>query len=116
MPEMVHFGDFLKPETCGQTVLPDRSISFGLNLVENAKIENLKCDFLGEFQTLTYCEVSRFLALKFKYSTLTGVGGTCDQTSNAVLGARLCGTIFQTLGGAMNAANAVCGKDRYNFN
>ena len=44
---------FRKPKACGQTVLPDRSISFGLKLVENAKIENLKCDFLGEFQTLT---------------------------------------------------------------
>ena len=25
MPKMVNFGEFLKPETCGQTVLPDRS-------------------------------------------------------------------------------------------
>ena len=24
-PKMVNFGEFLKPETCGQTVLPDRS-------------------------------------------------------------------------------------------
>ena len=47
-----------KPEICGQTVLPDRSISIGQKLVENAKIENLKCDILGDFQTLcafTYC-------------------------------------------------------------
>ena len=53
MPKMANLARFLKPRACGQTVLPDRSISFGLNLVENAKIENLKCDFLGEFQTLT---------------------------------------------------------------
>ena len=50
---MVNLEPFWKTEAYGQTALPDRSISFGLNLVENAKIENLKCDFLGEFQTLT---------------------------------------------------------------
>ena len=29
---------FKKPEACGQTVLPDRSILIGQKLVENAKI------------------------------------------------------------------------------
>ena len=43
---------FWKPEACGQTVLPDRSILIGQKLVENAKIEKLKCDILGDFQTL----------------------------------------------------------------
>ena len=52
MPEMVYFGTFLKPEFCGQTVLPDRSILKGQKLVENAKMEKLKCDILGDFQTL----------------------------------------------------------------
>ena len=28
---MVHFGEFLKPEVCGQTVLPDRSVLIGQN-------------------------------------------------------------------------------------
>ena len=41
-----------KPEACGQTVLPDRSILIGQKLVENAKIEKLKCDIFGDFQTL----------------------------------------------------------------
>ena len=45
---MVNFGEFLKTETCGQTVLPDRSILKG----QNAKIEKVKCDILGDFQTL----------------------------------------------------------------
>ena len=35
---MVHFGEFWKPEACGQTVLPDRSVLIGQKLVENAKI------------------------------------------------------------------------------
>ena len=35
-----------------QTVLPDMSILIGQKLVKNAKIENLKCDILGDFQTL----------------------------------------------------------------
>ena len=50
--KMVHFGEFLKPETCGQTVLPDRSILIGQKLVENAKIKKFKCDILSDFQTL----------------------------------------------------------------
>ena len=36
---MVHFGEFLKPEACSQTVLPDMPISIGQKLVENAKIK-----------------------------------------------------------------------------
>ena len=43
---------FWKPEACGQTVLPDRSILKGQKWVENAKIEKLKYDILGDFHTL----------------------------------------------------------------
>ena len=32
-------GQFGEPEVCGHTVLPDRSISIGQKLVENANIE-----------------------------------------------------------------------------
>ena len=46
---------FWKPEACGQTVLPDRSVLIGQKLVENAKIEKFKCDILGDFQTLWSC-------------------------------------------------------------
>ena len=45
----------LKPEFSCQTVLPDRSILKGQKLVENDKIEKLKCDILGDFQTLCKC-------------------------------------------------------------
>ena len=45
---------FWKPEACGQTVLPDRSVLIGQKLVENAKIQNFKCDILSNFQTM--CE------------------------------------------------------------
>ena len=37
MPKMVNFGEFLKTEACGQTVLPDGSILIGQKLVENAQ-------------------------------------------------------------------------------
>ena len=37
---------------CGQTVLPDRSVLIGQKLVENAKVRKVKCDILGDFQTL----------------------------------------------------------------
>ena len=43
---------FWNPEACGQTVLPDGSISIGQKLVGNAIIEKFKCDILGDFQTL----------------------------------------------------------------
>ena len=39
-------------ESCCQKVLPGRSILIGQKLVENAKIQKLKCDILGDFQTL----------------------------------------------------------------
>ena len=47
---MFHFGKFLKPEACGQTVLPDRSVLIGQKMVENAKIQKSKCDILSNFQ------------------------------------------------------------------
>ena len=40
-----------KVETCGQTVLPDRTVLIGQKLVENGKIQNFKCDILSNFQT-----------------------------------------------------------------
>ena len=43
---------FWKTDACGQTVLPDRSILIGQKLVENAQIQNLKCDILSNFQTM----------------------------------------------------------------
>ena len=52
---MVHFGEFLEHlklevKQCYHTDY--WSILIGQNLVENAKIENLKCDILDDFQTL----------------------------------------------------------------
>ena len=52
MPEMVHLETFWKPGSCGQTMLPDRSLLIGQKLVENVKIKNFKCVFLSDFQTL----------------------------------------------------------------
>ena len=40
---------FWKPETCGQTVLPDRSILIEQKLVENAKIEKVSETFWVKF-------------------------------------------------------------------
>ena len=45
MPKMVNFGDFWKPEACGQTVLSDRSPLIGQKLAKNAKIENSNATF-----------------------------------------------------------------------
>ena len=43
---------FWRPEACGQTVLPDRSILIGQKMMRNAKIENFKCNILSNFQTI----------------------------------------------------------------
>ena len=47
MPQKVSF--FHMKNLTGQTVLPDRLILIGQNLVENAKIEKFKCDILSNF-------------------------------------------------------------------
>ena len=39
MPKLVNFGSVWKPEACGQTVLPDRSLLMRQKLMENAKIQ-----------------------------------------------------------------------------
>ena len=46
---------FWKPEACGQTVLPDRSVLIGQKWVENAKIGKFKCDISANFQTMWQC-------------------------------------------------------------
>ena len=40
MAKIVHSGEFWKPEACGQTVLPDRSLFKEQKMVENAQISN----------------------------------------------------------------------------
>ena len=61
---MVNLASFWKPEACGQTVLPDRSVLIGQKWVENAKIQKFKCDILGDFQTLCIVDKkkSKFLS------------------------------------------------------
>ena len=50
VPKVIKFSDISKP--CYQTELPDRSILIGQKLVENGKVEKLKWDILGGFQTM----------------------------------------------------------------
>ena len=59
---------FWKIEACGQTVLPEMSISKGQKLMENAKIINSKCDILSKFQTMWS---SRNIILGWKNSNFT---------------------------------------------
>ena len=51
-------------------MLPDRSVLIGQKLVENAKIPKLKCEILGDFQTMCF--------YGFCFLNLTGK----DQTAN----------------------------------
>ena len=50
---MFHFGEFLKTWSLRSNSVT-RQVNFliGQKLLENAKIEKLKCDILGDFQTL----------------------------------------------------------------
>ena len=50
---------FWKPEACGQTVLPDRSILMGQKLVENAEIQKFKCDIFGWFSNTFSLRVTK---------------------------------------------------------
>ena len=49
---MVNLASFWKPEACGQTVLPDKSVLIGQKLLENAKIQTFKYVILSDFQTM----------------------------------------------------------------
>ena len=51
MPKIVNLASFWKTEACGQIAIPDRSTIIRQKMVENAKIEKFKWDFLGDFQT-----------------------------------------------------------------
>ena len=64
IPKIVNLASFWKTEDCCQTVLPDRSVLIGQKLVENAKIENFKCDILSNFQTLWSHESTKNLVFK----------------------------------------------------
>ena len=53
---MVNLVSLWKPEVCGQTVLPDRSILIEQKLVENVKIKRFKWDIFGNFQTMWFSQ------------------------------------------------------------
>ena len=61
---MDHFGEFLKPEACDQTVLPDRSVLVGQKSMENAKIQmsyqkrnEIQLDSLASLARLQCCNI-----------------------------------------------------------
>ena len=55
-----NLASFWKPEACGQTVLPDKSVLIGQELVENAKTQKFKCDILSNFQTMQVYDKAGF--------------------------------------------------------
>ena len=50
------FGEFLKTEACGQTVLPDRSLLIGQTLVENVKIQMRHFKYFSNIMLLKFFE------------------------------------------------------------
>ena len=82
MPKWSILASFWKPEACGQTVLPDRSVLIGQILVENATIQKFQCDILGYFQTMclgNWSNGSFFTAISFAIAVL-GVGHLFSRT------------------------------------
>ena len=63
---------FGKHVAWGQTVLPDKSILIRQKMMKNAKMEKLKCDILGDFQTLWPCCSSVTRQVNFK------INGKCQ--------------------------------------
>ena len=55
---------FWKSAACGQTAITDISLLIRQILVENTKMKKIKCDILGDFQTLIV--VSQCLKICFK--------------------------------------------------
>ena len=49
--------NFRRPQACCQTVLPDRSLLIEKKMVENAKIQNIKCDILGGGRNFEHKEI-----------------------------------------------------------
>ena len=52
MPKMVHFGEFCNLKLAFKQCYQTCQFLIRYKLVENAKIEKLKCDISGDFQTL----------------------------------------------------------------
>ena len=55
---------FWKPEACGQTVLPDRSVFIGQKLMENAKNQKFMWDILMIFNHCTVICIIIFFVQK----------------------------------------------------
>ena len=77
---MANFGEFLKPKACGQTVLPVMAILTRKKLIENAKIEKIKCDILGDFQTM--CHLVNIFSPFISISILALVIGSMVETNH----------------------------------
>ena len=61
---MVQFGEFLKTWSLRSNSVTSWSILIRQKLVENAKIDKLKCDLLGDFQTLCTFVIMDIFGLK----------------------------------------------------
>ena len=61
MPKTANLVSFWKPEACGQTVLPDRSLLIGQKLVEMLKFKNRNATFWVIFKHCDKDEINTFL-------------------------------------------------------
>ena len=85
MQNMLNLASFWKPEACGQTVLPDRSVLIVQKLVKNAKIQKSKCDILGNFQTL-WCSSGSLITDQMCHGSLNrGIRDNTNLTMGLIL-------------------------------
>ena len=56
---------FSKPEACGQTVIPDRSLLIGQKVMKSAKIQKFKCDILSRQKFIENAKIVSILAISW---------------------------------------------------
>ena len=63
MPEIVNLENNRKTEACGQTVLPDRSISIGRNIDGKCQNSIIQMRHFGDFQIFYFARYARKISL-----------------------------------------------------
>ena len=79
---------FWKPEACGQTVLPDRSVLIGQKLVQNAKIQ---MRHFGQFSNDVYISMYKNVWIEIKISLCLS-WSTCSMMLSEACQSKLCAT------------------------
>ena len=78
-----NLASFWKPEACGQTVLPDKSVLKGQKLVENANMKILNATFWVIFKqcSFTLCKVTSKILFILGIDSSIGASSSCSSSA-----------------------------------